>query len=456
MSHKHLITVSILTSLLLAVTAYGDSNASKRDADNAGPRSQPAAPVIHRGASVPAGLVQSSEAPGGFDGRTSPAEPVRRPTSTRRDDRANQRSPSGVSDRLLQMRRAVVYDDLSPSTPPARRMETTRVAPPTTGANAAMNRSPAGGPAASVPAGASDSPVQPLPLTIDQLPSIMKRPEVPPVASPPVTSPPVASPPVEATVQSTPPAPAAARPARTVPSEPTTTTPTISEPVATTPIVEKPPVREIVVTPITEQPSVEASTTSPILEQNSPTAPAMDVANEDPEDGVLITHQSPVLSVTTRGPKTIVVGKASSYVVDVTNRSEFDAKDVVVRMNIPHWVEIVQQQATLGSAHVQPDEQGDSALTWSVGRLSARGQEKLSLELIPRGSRPLDLGVTLDFFPRDVDRPDSGSGTETGDEYQWSARRAVRRDKSLLDHGGQPRYGRCRERGAQSVAARPR
>ncbi len=106
-----------------------------------------------------------------------------------------------------------------------------------------------------------------------------------------------------------------------------------------------------------------------------------------------------MLSVTTRGPRTIVVGKASSYVVDVSNRSAFDAKDVVIRMNIPHWVEVVQQQATLGSAHIQPDDQGDSSLTWTVGQLAARGQEKITLELIPRGSRPLDLGVTWTFSP---------------------------------------------------------
>ena len=154
---------------------------------------------------------------------------------------------------------------------------------------------------------------------------------------------------------------------------------------------------------IEAQPIAEPVAASPIVEMIAPaeTPPVASPSGPDAgmREGVLVTQQSPVLSVATRGPRTIVVGKMASYILDLSNSSEFDAKDVVVRMNIPHWVEVVQQNGTAGSTHIQPDDQGDSALTWSVGRLPARGQEKLTLELIPRGSRPLDLGVTWTFSP---------------------------------------------------------
>ena len=89
---------------------------------------------------------------------------------------------------------------------------------------------------------------------------------------------------------------------------------------------------------------------------------------------MLIENESPILSVVTRGPKTIVVGKAATYVVDLVNRSDVAAKDVVVRMNIPQWVEIVQQTTSSGVAQIRPDDSGNAILAWRVDRLSGRGK----------------------------------------------------------------------------------
>jgi uncharacterized repeat protein (TIGR01451 family) len=128
-------------------------------------------------------------------------------------------------------------------------------------------------------------------------------------------------------------------------------------------------------------------------------ADSAEVSTADESEGVLLENQSPVLSVITRGPKTMVVGKAATFVMDLANSSEFAAKDVVVRVNIPQWVEIVQQNPSVGVASVQPDDSGNAVISWSIDRLQGRGQEKLMLDLIPRGSRPLDLGVTWTFSP---------------------------------------------------------
>ena len=135
MSHKHLFTVSILTSLLLTVAAHGDSGASRRNADSTSQRSQPAAPVIHRRGPAPGRLVQPIEATRRAQRRTGPGRPSGSPLrhGRQRSPGTVHQSPSAVSQRLLQMRRAVVYDDLPPpSSPPARRIETTRASPTAT------------------------------------------------------------------------------------------------------------------------------------------------------------------------------------------------------------------------------------------------------------------------------------------------------------------------------------
>ena len=138
-----------------------------------------------------------------------------------------------------------------------------------------------------------------------------------------------------------------------------------------------------------------------VLDSSTPGAGVTeaDATGAAAEDGILLNEEAPVLSVKTRGPKTMVVGKVATYVINLSNHSEGSAKEVVVRMNIPAWVEVAQQEATLGNARLQPDDSGHSVLSWTVGSLSGRADEKLTLGLIPRSSRALDLGVTWTFAP---------------------------------------------------------
>jgi hypothetical protein len=146
---------------------------------------------------------------------------------------------------------------------------------------------------------------------------------------------------------------------------------------------------------------VNVHTTTPIDEPIAEPTDAQQSAPQETEDSsnVLIENESPILSVVTRGPKTIVVGKPASYAVELSNRSDVAAKDVVVRMNIPQWVEILQQTSSSGAANIRPDDSGNAVLSWRVDRLNGAGQERLMLELVPRGNRPLDLGVTWTFSP---------------------------------------------------------
>lgn len=114
---------------------------------------------------------------------------------------------------------------------------------------------------------------------------------------------------------------------------------------------------------------------------------------------VLISNQSPVILVQTRGPRTIVVGKPATYTFVVRNASDNNAKDVVVNLNIPTWTQVQGQDASVGSARLTPDDRGNTVMRWAVGQLAAQGKETLKLQIVPKSSRPFDLGVTWSFNP---------------------------------------------------------
>jgi uncharacterized repeat protein (TIGR01451 family) len=119
---------------------------------------------------------------------------------------------------------------------------------------------------------------------------------------------------------------------------------------------------------------------------------------ESPGD-ILIEDESPVLSVRTRGPKTIAVGKSATYAIEIMNSSAQDAKDVTVTVNIPTWTDVTRHEASAGAARLQPDDRGNTVMQWAVGRLPAEGREALTLDIVPRGSRPFDLAVNWSFNP---------------------------------------------------------
>ena len=131
---------------------------------------------------------------------------------------------------------------------------------------------------------------------------------------------------------------------------------------------------------------------SPALGANAQAAPSQ----SDRE--ALLVQKSPVLNVQTAGPRRITVGKPSAYEVRITNSGEVAADEVVVTVNLPAWAEVVAANGTVGSAGANPTD-NSQPLQWAVGRLDSGGSEKLTLSIIPRESRPVDLAVRWDYQP---------------------------------------------------------
>ncbi len=56
-----------------------------------------------------------------------------------------------------------------------------------------------------------------------------------------------------------------------------------------------------------------------------------------PSENVLFKRQSPLLSVETAGPRTVVIGKEALYTVTINNGGDVAAQDLVVGVKIPDW-----------------------------------------------------------------------------------------------------------------------
>ena len=117
------------------------------------------------------------------------------------------------------------------------------------------------------------------------------------------------------------------------------------------------------------------------------------------DGNVLFTRQSPILGVETIGPRRIAVGREAVYGVTIRNSGQVAADQVVVSVDLPKWADVLATEPSAGTAGaVMPEGEGGQ-LRWTIGRLEAKGQEKLVLKIVPRESRPFDLAVKWDYTP---------------------------------------------------------
>jgi uncharacterized repeat protein (TIGR01451 family) len=103
------------------------------------------------------------------------------------------------------------------------------------------------------------------------------------------------------------------------------------------------------------------------------------------------------LVVKTHGKRTIRVGRVATYYITATNSGDLVAEDVVVSVNVPDWAELTRNHATSGIVRVEPNSNGDNVMRWSVRNLQPNVEQRLRIDLIPRASRPIELGVTWNF-----------------------------------------------------------
>lgn len=123
-------------------------------------------------------------------------------------------------------------------------------------------------------------------------------------------------------------------------------------------------------------------------------------ASPEESDSLLMVRQSPMLSIQTHGPRRITVGKEAPYEVVIQNSGSVAANDLVVTIDLPGWAEVLSAEASVGSTQVPTNSEQTGQFLWRIGRLEPRAREKLILRIVPRESRPFELGVRWSFTPQ--------------------------------------------------------
>ncbi|HEY2147932.1 MAG TPA: hypothetical protein VGH32_08345, partial [Pirellulales bacterium] len=113
--------------------------------------------------------------------------------------------------------------------------------------------------------------------------------------------------------------------------------------------------------------------------------------------GVLFTRQSPLVSVETTGPRSIVIGREATYQITIKNAGDVGAQDLTVSVKIPEWTDVAGSQATAGTTRAAAE--ANEPFQWKIPKLDAHGKEALSLRLLPRKGRGFDLAVQWTFTP---------------------------------------------------------
>ncbi len=110
-----------------------------------------------------------------------------------------------------------------------------------------------------------------------------------------------------------------------------------------------------------------------------------------------LPRQSPLVSVETTGPRTIVIGREATYMVTIKNTGDAAAQDVAAAIKIPEWTDVVSAEATAGATKVAGD--ANEPFQWKIPRLESHSKETLTLRLLPRKGRGFDLAVQWTFSP---------------------------------------------------------
>lgn len=114
---------------------------------------------------------------------------------------------------------------------------------------------------------------------------------------------------------------------------------------------------------------------------------------------VLVSHQTPVIATDIRGPKQILVGQEATYRVRLQNQGQVAAEGIVANVRIPSGADIINTTTTHGTIQQAQEAGAAGNLEWQLTRLEAGAHETLDIRLVPRTSRPLELGVSWTRAP---------------------------------------------------------
>ena len=124
-----------------------------------------------------------------------------------------------------------------------------------------------------------------------------------------------------------------------------------------------------------------------------------DSAMTEPQSNLLVSNRMPVIISRVMGPQQILIGREATFQLTLANQSEVSANEVVARIHVPEWADVVDTIASNGIIQRAQDSSQPNTYRWQLHRLAASGKETLEVKLIPRSSRPLELGINWTYTP---------------------------------------------------------
>ena len=140
--------------------------------------------------------------------------------------------------------------------------------------------------------------------------------------------------------------------------------------------------------------------------QNFNESPNLTQANDDVPTSIVpkvenleISSIGPSIKVVTVGPRAITLGKAATFVVQATNQGSTSAREIIVAIDLPDWVDVTSNRASSGTVRKQSDPGETARLIWTIDRLAGSAESQLALNLMATENRPIDLSIDWAFRP---------------------------------------------------------
>jgi len=124
--------------------------------------------------------------------------------------------------------------------------------------------------------------------------------------------------------------------------------------------------------------------------QPSATVAATERHPEAEQKDLKIVSTMPILSLETIGPAEINVGKPTWYVFTVRNVGDVDAEEVQLHVQVPQSLELKQTTP-------EPDEQTDGKLIFNIGRMAAKSNKEVKLQVVPHERGQLEVAADVRF-----------------------------------------------------------
>lgn len=121
------------------------------------------------------------------------------------------------------------------------------------------------------------------------------------------------------------------------------------------------------------------------------------VSQTAPNENILLTVQGPQLQARTLGPRRLTVGRPAEFTVMISNDGDAAADEVLVAVQLPVWVDVESTTPTRGAAQLAAQDQTQQIVNWQIPRLAAGDSETVALNLIPRGSKPVELAIRYTY-----------------------------------------------------------